>query len=199
VSAREVDHAALRAVICDPAIGDRPRPTQASVAGILSMMATERPVLLIDIDGVLNVYGTEDCPEGYSEVGLFADDDEPARLCAGHGEWLRELAEQFDLAWASAWGVDAHRLLGPILGLHEFPFVPMPAVPFPPADKVPAIESFVGNRPAAWLDDIVTPEAREWARGRMTPTLLIEVDHRTGLERRHVDGLLAWSAQLVAS
>jgi hypothetical protein len=156
-------------------------------------------VLLIDIDGVLNLYGVEECLDGYSEFDLFPDDDEPARLCAVHGEWLRELGEQFDLAWASSWGFDANRLLGPILGLDPFPFVPMPAIPFPPADKVPAIESFVGERPAAWLDDVVTTEARAWAGGRKAPTILVEVDHRAGLERRHVDDLLVWSARLRAT
>ena len=160
------------------------------------MVGTPRPVLLVDIDGVLNVYGVEDCPEGYLEFELFPEDDEPARLCPAHGVWLRELGEQFDLAWASAWGVDAHRLLGPILGVHEFPFVPLPASPFPPAEKVPAIASFVGQRPAAWIDDVVTPQARAWARDRRTPTILVEVDHRIGLQRRQVDELLAWSAQV---
>lgn len=161
-------------------------------------MGTRRPVLLIDIDGVLNVYGVEDCPEGYAEFELFPDDDEPARLCPTHGEWLRELGEQFDLAWASAWGCDAHRVIGPILGLNDFPFVPMPDSPFPPADKVPAIATFVGERPAAWLDDIMTPEAQAWARDRQASTILVEVDHRTGLERRHVNDLLAWRARLGA-
>jgi hypothetical protein len=162
-------------------------------------MTTERPVLLIDVDGVLNVYGVDDCPEGYAEFELFPDDDEPARLCVLHGEWLRELGEQFDLAWASGWGFDAHRVLGPILGLEEFPYVPMPAIPFPPAEKVPAIAAFLGERQAAWLDDVVTPEARAWARERSAPTLLVDVDHRNGLERRHVDELMAWRAQLGVS
>jgi hypothetical protein len=157
------------------------------------------PVLLVDIDGVLNVYEVDDCPEGYSEFELFPDDEEPCRLCVVHGEWLRELSRQFDIAWASAWGFDAHRVLGPILGLEEFPFVPMPALPFPPADKVPAIAAFVGERPAAWLDDVVTPEAHAWARGRQAPTLLIEVDHREGLQRRHVEELLIWRSQLASS
>lgn len=84
-------------------------------------MESQRPVLLVDIDGVLNVFGVENCPAGYSEFELFPEDDEPARLCAIHGEWLGELGEQFDLTWASAWGFDAHRLLGPILGMSEFP------------------------------------------------------------------------------
>lgn len=156
----------------------------------------QRPVLLVDIDGVLNIYGVDECPEGFSEVELFPGDDEPARLCQIHGEWICELSKHFDVAWASAWGFDAHRLLGPILGLDPFPFVPMPDIPFPPAAKVPAIESFVGERPAAWLDDVMTPEARAWARGRTPATILVEVNHRTGLERGHVDTLLAWVAQL---
>jgi hypothetical protein len=100
------------------------------------------------------------------------------------------------LAWASGWGADAHRVLGPILELEEFPFVAMPAIPFPPAEKVPAIAAFVGDRPAAWLDDVVTPEARAWARERPVPTLLVDVDHRTGLARRHVEDLMIWRSQL---
>jgi hypothetical protein len=163
--------------------------------GIVVGVGASRPILLIDIDGVLNVYGGDRCPEGYVEVELFPADAEPARLCLLHGDWLRELGEHFELAWASAWGVDANEVLGPILGLDPFPFVPMPDIPFSPAAKVPAIERFVGERPAAWVDDVVTAEARAWAGARQAATMLVEVDHRTGLERRHVDSLVAWSAQ----
>jgi hypothetical protein len=98
--------------------------------------------------------------------------------------------------WASAWGADAHRVIVPILGLDEFPFVPMPVIPFPPTDKVLAVAAFVCDRPAAWLDDVVTPGARAWARERPVTTLLIEVDHRTGLQRRHVEHLMMWRSQL---
>jgi hypothetical protein len=160
------------------------------------MVDVERPVLLVDVDGVLNVYGVDVCPEGYAEFDLFPDDDEPVRLCLAHGGWLRELSERFELAWASGWGRDAQRVLAPVLGLDEFPFVPMPPTPFDPAEKVPAIATFVGERPAAWLDDVVTPRARAWERARKAPTLLVEVDHRRGLERDHVDELLAWSSEL---
>jgi hypothetical protein len=61
---------------------------------------------------------------------------------------------------------------------------------------VPAIASYVGGRPAAWLDDIVTPEARAWVRERSAPTLLVEVDPQQGLQRRHVEELVAWRSQL---
>jgi hypothetical protein len=71
----------------------------------------------------------------------------------------------------------------------------MPAIPFEPAEKVPAIATFVGDRPVAWLDDVITRQARAWARVRKAPTLLVEVDHRRGLERCHVDRLLAWRSE----
>ncbi len=128
-------------------------------------MATERifelarPLLLVDIDGVLAPWGFERGPDGFCEYELFPEDDEPIRLASVHGEWPRELHAFFDLVWASAWGFQAHALLGPILGMEEFPYVPMPEIPFPPADKVPAIAAYVGKRAAAWLDDAMVPEA----------------------------------------
>lgn len=164
--------------------------------GILRDVANRRPTLLVDIDGFLNVYGVERCLEGYTEVMLFPEDDEPARLSATHGVWLHELAERFDLVWASAWGFEANEYLGHLLGLDDFPFLPMPAIPFPPSEKVPAVSAYVGGRPAAWLDDIVVAEATRWAEDRGAPTLLIAVDHRLGLRREHVDQLLAWAAGL---
>lgn len=72
----------------------------------------------------------------------------------------------------------------------------MPAIPFVPSEKVPAIASYVAEHPAAWLDDVVTPEARAWACTRVARTLLVEVDHRKGLQRRHVETLMIWRAQL---
>ena len=158
-------------------------------------MSRDLPVLLVDVDGVLNVYGVSVCPDGYEELDLFPG-EEPVRLCRSHGDWLRELAEHFDLFWATGWGADAPRVLSPILRIDEFPAVPMPPTPFEPSEKVPAIARFVGDRAAAWLDDVVTPEAHAWAMERSTPTLLVDVDPRRGLDRSHVDALIAWSLTL---
>jgi hypothetical protein len=72
----------------------------------------------------------------------------------------------------------------------------MPAIPFPPRDKVPAIASYVGDRPAAWIDDVIVPQARAWAQAREAPTILIHVNHREGLQRTHVDQLMAWARRL---
>jgi hypothetical protein len=73
------------------------------------------------------------------------------------------------------------------------------SIPFDPAEKVPAVDAFAGSRAAAWVDDIVTPEARAWAAERTAPTLLIEVDAAVGLVRSQVDELLAWRAGSAAT
>lgn len=148
----------------------------------------------MDVDGVLNPY--PDCPEGYSEYEFFPENDEPVRLAAVHGEWLRELARHFTMAWATGWGEDANRHLCRHFGLPELPVIVFPPLLFEPSAKVPAIDAFVGERPVAWVDDIVTPEAQEWAEERVSPTLLVEVDHAVGLTRDAVDVLLAWGLTL---
>jgi hypothetical protein len=84
-----------------------------------------RPALLLDVDGVLNPYGTATCPDGFTEYDLFPG-EEPVRLCPAHGEWITELRHVFDVAWASAWNDDANRLLAPLLGIAALPVVTMP-------------------------------------------------------------------------
>jgi hypothetical protein len=148
-------------------------------------------LLLLDVDGVLSPY--TDCPPGFAEYALFPDDDEPVRLAAVHGECLHELAHRFRLVWATAWGADANRLLCPLFRLPELPVIPFPQAPFDPAAKVPAVDAFVGDLPVAWIDDLVTAEARQWATKREAPTLLVEVDPAAGLARAAVDRLLAWA------
>ena len=151
------------------------------------------PLLFLDVDGVLNPF--PDTPAGFSEYDFFPEDDEPVRLAAVHRDWLHELASVYELVWATGWGEHANRMLSPFFGLPRHPVVPLPRR-FEPSDKVPAIERVAGDRSAAWVDDIVTADAREWAANRGAPTLLIEVDSATGLTRQHVDALISWAAAL---
>jgi hypothetical protein len=152
-----------------------------------------KPLLLLDVDGVLNPF--PGCPDGYVEYDLFPEDEEPVRLARVHGEWLSELAEVFDAVWASGWGAEANRVLCPFFGLPELPVIRFTAIPFEPREKVPPVASFAADRPAAWVDDNVTPEARAWAAARRPPTLLVEVESAVGLTRPAVDELLAWAAR----
>ncbi|MGH2808655.1 MAG: HAD domain-containing protein [Actinomycetota bacterium] len=151
--------------------------------------------MLVDVDGVLSPYAAATCPEGYREYDFFPG-EEAVRLAEIHGEWLRELSASFDLTWATGWGSDADRLIAPVLGLPTCPLIEFPPAPFDPALKVPAIRSFVGERPFAWLDDELTEEAFIWAAERAIPALLIQVDPSIGLAEEHVTELKEWVANL---
>lgn len=148
----------------------------------------------MDVDGVLNPY--PDCPDGFAEYVFFPEDDEPVRLAARHGDWLRELGAHFAIVWASSWENEANVHLCSHFGLPELPYVHFPLTLFKPSAKVPPIDAFVGHRAVAWVDDIVTAEARGWASERDAPTLLVEVDPAVGLTRKAVDDLLAWRLTL---
>jgi hypothetical protein len=148
----------------------------------------------MDVDGVLNPY--PECPDGYVEYDFFPEDDKPVRLAAIHREWLHLLAGIFTMVWATGWGEDANRHLCPHFGLPELSVITFPPVPFEPAAKVPAIAAFAAERAVAWVDDVVTLEARKWAHERPHPTLLVEVDHELGLTRDAVEVLLAWRLAL---
>lgn len=154
------------------------------------------PLLVVDIDGVLNPYAAETCPDGFVEVALFPD-GEPVRVCALHAEWLHELSSYFDLVWGSSWSEADRRLLLSVLDLPVFQgAVTLPAGRFDPRQKVPAVAALAGGRPAAWIDDLLTAEAWEWARRRPVPTLLVPIDPSVGLTREVVDALIQWAMSL---
>lgn len=151
-----------------------------------------KPLLLLDVDGVLNPFAAEACPEGYREY-LFFEGEEPVRLCPVHGSWLAELAEHYELVWATGWEDEANEFLAPVLALPRLPVIRFPAVPFAPAEKVPAIAAFVGELPVAWIDDAHTPEAHAWAAARTAPTLLVGTDPAQGLTQDMIGELVNWS------
>jgi len=152
----------------------------------------DRPLLLLDVDGVLNPYGGE-CPAGYTEHVLFPEEIEPVRVCVDHGDWIAELAGVYEVVWATAWGEEANRLLAPLLGVPRMPVVPFPQVPFSADLKVPAIDALAGDRPAAWIDDMLGPAAYDWAARRVAPTLLLPVDPLVGWNRQIVERALEWA------
>jgi hypothetical protein len=158
-----------------------------------------RPLLFVDVDGVLNPYAGPACPAGFAEHDLFPG-EEPVRLCADHGAWLHELAERFDLAWGTAWNAADRALLVELLALPAFgPAVTLPAGQFDPREKVPAVAAVAGDRPLAWIDDMLTSEAWEWAATRAAPTLLVPIDPAIGLARADVDELVDWAAAYTRS
>ena len=154
----------------------------------------DRPLLLLDVDGVLLVVRSSWAEGDADDIDL--DLDLEPTLHPEAAEWLAELAEVFELVWATTWEDLANRVIAPALGLP-----PLPAIEFDmdrrvPTAKLPSVIAWVGDRPCAWIDDDLQHDADTWAAGRAVPTLLVHVDMTEGMERRHVDRLLAFAAEL---
>jgi hypothetical protein len=154
-----------------------------------------RPVLLVDVDGVLNPWLAEDCPDGYHEYDFFPG--ERVLLSPGHGELLTSLASSYELVWATAWEHRANQLICPVLAMPELPVIEFPLggrdLMF---RKLPSVIDAVGDRPCAWIDDAHQPDHYAWAQERGAPTLLIDIDPAEGLTREVIAILADWAAGL---
>jgi hypothetical protein len=157
--------------------------------------ADPRPVLLVDVDGVLNPWDTEHAPAGYDEYHFFHG--ERVLLSPGHGELLTSLTPAYELVWATAWEHRANRLISPVLALPELPVIEFP---LDGRDlffrKLPAVIDAVGDRPCAWIDDEHQPDHYTWAEERAAATLLIDIDPSVGLTRDVIATLADWAAGL---
>jgi len=154
-----------------------------------------RPLLLVDVDGVLNPWHALRLPTGFREYSFFPG--ERVLLSAGHGELLRELAGSFELVWATAWEHKANRLICPVLALPELPVIEFPRTGTDfLVRKLPGVIDSVGDRPCAWIDDDHQPDHYVWARERGVPTLLIDIDPAEGLTAQVAAELARWAATL---
>lgn len=158
--------------------------------------AVQRPLLLVDVDGVLALFNLAADPP----VGVWhLIEGFPYYLATGTAALLHEAAERFDLVWCTGWEDRANDHLPRLLGTPG----PLPVVYFDRNPgrgnahwKLAAIEAFSGDRPVAWIDDALNEECVAWAEARTaagTPTLLVVTEPHRGLERSHLEVLLAFA------
>ena len=136
----------------------------------------DRPLLLIDVDGVLGRQG-DGVPKDFE---IYYREGRAIQLSHLHGPALLAFADRFELVWATAWHNKANEFVAPIVGLPRLPVIDLTNTTY----KSEAIDVYAGNRPVCWLDDDICPPDRAWARkrvGRGVPTKLIAVDYRHGL------------------
>ena len=145
------------------------------------------PLLLIDVDGVLCPFFDHDAAPGYERLRIGP---EMVWVNRQHGEWLRHLGGVYELVWATTWEHDAPRLLGPVLGLPEMRVIEFTQGAAGTTWKIADIDAFVDDRPLAWLDDELGPDAFAWAHRRDEATLLVRIDGAVGLTEEHVS--LVW-------
>jgi hypothetical protein len=156
------------------------------------------PLLLIDIDGVISLFGFDSAQPPPGRFALV--DGIPHFLSAGAADLIGGLQGHFELVWCSGWeeGADEHLplALGLPAGLRHLTFAP--AGPAPTRHwKLAAIEDYAGpHRPLAWIDDQFDHTCHEWAQGRPGPTQLVATDPAVGLTPPQAAGLMRWAETL---
>jgi HAD domain in Swiss Army Knife RNA repair proteins len=181
-----------------------------------------KPYLLVDIDGVVSLFGgnaplaplSDGRPRGGEdssgagpvEGAFHAIDGIPHFLSSTAAGHLLSLSRSFELVWASGWEEKANEYLPRLLGLPpDLPFIPFSrdsareARPPQAHWKLEAIAAYVGARPAAWVDDAFNPACHEWADARAAPTLLVSTTPQQGLTEREAGALRGWACGLRAS
>ncbi len=159
---------------------------------------------MVDIDGVISLFGvpekddTPDSPRG----SLHAVDGTVHFLSATAAAHLLELAQLYDLVWASGWEERAEEHLPRLLGLPAgLPYLSFGREPGNAGAhwKLEAIERFAEGRPLAWVDDCFNDACHGWAAARRSPTLLVATEPRDGLTEREYVLLREWAAELAGT
>jgi HAD domain in Swiss Army Knife RNA repair proteins len=179
---------------------------------MLQTTQSEKPLLMVDIDGVLSLFGPPDRPArkpssaaateppAVPVEGTFHSiDGIPHFLSATAAAHLLGLAEHFDLVWASGWEERAEEHLPRLLGLPRgLPFLRFERSPERTHAhwKLAAIDAYAGLRPLAWIDDAFNLACHEWAEERPSPTLLVATLPEEGLTARESERLAAWAREL---
>jgi hypothetical protein len=179
----------------------------------------ERPLLMVDIDGVISLFGfpggslstprprasaqpaasTPAVPDG----SFHTVDGIPHFLSHAAAAHLLALAEDFDLVWASGWEEKAEEYLPRLLGLPAG----LPFLHFERSQgagrsidghwKLDAIDTYAGARPLAWVDDAFDESCHDWSAGRSAPTLLVQTVPAHGLTSREALLLATWARELM--
>jgi hypothetical protein len=158
----------------------------------------EKPLLLVDVDGVLSLWGF---PSDRRPPGTFVNVDGIVHfLSADAGPHLLRLARSFELAWCTGWDDRANLHLPYALGLPG----DLPTITFFERSghehahwKLGGIDAFAGpERPLAWVDDAFDETCHAWARARSGPTHLERTHPATGLTGDGVLRLEAFAAAL---
>ncbi|HEX3262795.1 MAG TPA: HAD domain-containing protein [Solirubrobacterales bacterium] len=158
-------------------------------------MERNLPVLALDVDGVISLFGFEG-PIGEAPGRFHLINGIAHCIPDGIGAMLERLAPAFEIVWATGWEDRANERLPEILGLPgELPFLTFDGqARFGTAHwKIEAIDRYAGDRPLAWVDDSIDGTCRAWADERTAPTLLVVTDSAVGLTDGHVEALLEWA------
>jgi hypothetical protein len=150
----------------------------------------ERPIAVLGISDVVVLESDPLVPVTTHTVSAWGKWVREVRIPDAAPERIRQLAEHFDLVWASEWGHNAHTAFRPALGLPEEPW------PFLPVqfDKLAAIRAYAGGMPWVWIDDPVVD--LHGARPEPADGVIVRVDPHVGIAGVDVAALAAAVEQI---
>jgi hypothetical protein len=174
-------------------------PSQVAPSVGVRGKTEEKPLLLVDIDGVLSLFGfpAHDPPEGL----WHSIDGIPHFLSAAAARHLLALVSLFELVWCSGWEEKADEYLPFLLGLPRglphlrFERGAVPGESLHGHWKLAAIETYAGMRPLAWVDDCLDTACHSWANARPAPTLLVQTRPDIGITTEDAQTLARWALE----
>jgi hypothetical protein len=159
---------------------------------------------MVDIDGVLSLFGRAETPpwSGLVDGAFHTIDGIPHFLSHTAAAHLLALREDFELVWASGWEEKAEEHLPHLLGLPRgLPILRFEGRPcgIQAHWKLAAIDAYAGDRPLAWIDDALSEACHAWADARRAPTLLVQTTPERGLTATEASLLAEWARELAAA
>jgi HAD domain in Swiss Army Knife RNA repair proteins len=157
----------------------------------------QTPILLIDIDGVISLFGFD--PASPPDGKYLLVDGIPHFLSTAAVARIQGLQADFELVWCSGWEERADEHLPHALGLPSG----LPHLSFDAAAgdgrhwKLAAIDAYAGpHRPLAWIDDAFDETCHRWAADRPGPTELVATDPAVGLTAVQAERLRRWARSI---
>lgn len=166
----------------------------------------DRPVLYLDIDGVLNPWRaknprkhwpdyrkhTVNLPDGRSYRMWFAPS-------LGNAVAALAARRNTEIVWATSWADHLNLvtdLSGLPDGLRSLPYDPEADSDLRNCGKLPFVAADAGSRPVVWVDDALGTGDKQWARERPHPTMLVAPSPSAGLRQADLDRVDAWLASV---